>query len=238
MGCADQILCERRSWGERRQEHAHRFGQLVFPLRGETRIQTDWQDALLDDTKLLFLPPDCSHVFSSRNGNVECLVVDVPASLTTRAPQLIGYAGEVIEVNGDWQALRLLMLSESERQNPTLEHLLFHSFHLLHSDVPASIRYLREHCYETVSIETLAAMEHYHVAYYGQWFQRRMGMTPHQYLRLLRVGEAKRLLVETNYPLSQIAQYVGYSHQSHLTHVFKEIEKITPCLYRTQNRRK
>ena len=81
-------------------------------------------------------------------------------------------------------------------------------------------------------------MEHFNASYYSQWFKSRMNMTPMQYVRQLRVQEAKRLLLETDYTIADITQAVGYSCQSHLTKVFEQLEQISPFAFRIQNRHK
>lgn len=239
MSYTEQIVCEKRMWEEKKLIHTHDFGHLLFPLKGELSIQTRNQAAVMNDQKLIFLPPGCQHIFSSRKGWTECLVVDIPVFLAPYLPKSNGNDGKLLDINNDWQALRTLILSESAKEYPSLNHLLYYSFRLLQEDrEPVSIQYLKTHCFEQVSIEMLAELEHYNVSYYSQWFQKKMHMTPQQYIRLLRLNEAKRLLRETGYSLAYIAQAVGYSHQSYLTKLFKEMENITPLVYRINNRDK
>lgn len=100
------------------------------------------------------------------------------------------------------------------------------------------MQYLQTHFAEPVTIETLAKMEHFNASYYSQWFRNRYSMTPMQYIRQLRLSEAKRLLRETDDSIADITLAVGYSCQSHLTKVFEQNEQISPHAYRTQSRHK
>lgn len=239
MSHSEGIICEKRTWEEKKLIHTHDFGHLLFPLKGELSIQTRNQVAVMNDRKLFFLPPDCEHIFSSQKGWTECLVVDIPVFLAPYLPRLESNDGRLLDINKNWHALRSLILSESDKKYQSLNHLLHYSFRLLQEDrEPISIQYLNTHCFEQISIEMLAELEHYNVSYYSQWFQQKMHMTPQQYLRLLRLKEAKLLLKETDYSLSYIAQAVGYSHQSYLTKLFKQSENITPLAYRINNRNK
>ncbi|QDQ00729.1 helix-turn-helix domain-containing protein [Lysinibacillus fusiformis] len=52
-------------------------------------------------------------------------------------------------------------------------------------------------------------------------------------LHQVRIREAKRLLQETDISMEEIAQLVGYAHQSYFTAKFKQFEKCTPYTYRT-----
>ncbi len=53
-----------------------------------------------------------------------------------------------------------------------------------------------------------------------------------QYLNQLRLNEAKRLLMETNLPVSDIAYKVGYGNISHFNRVFKDSEGTSPNDFR------
>lgn len=52
-------------------------------------------------------------------------------------------------------------------------------------------------------------------------------------LHQVRIGEAKRLLQETDLPIGEIAELVGYTHQSYFTEKFRQYEKSTPSTHRT-----
>jgi len=54
------------------------------------------------------------------------------------------------------------------------------------------------------------------------------GLNFKQFLNQLRIVEAKRLLLSTNLPISEIAYKTGYSNISHFNRVFKSIENCTP----------
>lgn len=54
------------------------------------------------------------------------------------------------------------------------------------------------------------------------------------YMKEYRVKQAKELLVQTDCPISQIAQAVGYENQSKFTQAFKDVTGILPKDYRKQ----
>jgi AraC family transcriptional regulator len=66
----------------------------------------------------------------------------------------------------------------------------------------------------------------------AQGFRRRYGCSPSDYLRSLRLAEARRLLLTTTHPLCQIATNCGFADQSHLTRIFKRAYALTPARYR------
>ena len=53
-----------------------------------------------------------------------------------------------------------------------------------------------------------------------------------QFLNKLRIAEAKRLLLETDLQISEIAFKVGYGNASHFNRVFKLSENCAPNDFR------
>lgn len=64
--------------------------------------------------------------------------------------------------------------------------------------------------------------------------KKQTGKTFKQFLNLLRISEAKRLLTETDLQVSEIAFKVGYGNVSHFNRVFKEHENCAPNDFRKQ----
>jgi len=67
-------------------------------------------------------------------------------------------------------------------------------------------------------------------------FRRYLDTTPADYLRQLRVDEARRLLLETERPVADIALETGFTDQSHLTRVFRRSLGETPAAFRRRFR--
>lgn len=59
-------------------------------------------------------------------------------------------------------------------------------------------------------------------------FKRHEDTTPSRYYLQLRLASAKRMLEETNLPISTIAQAAGFTSQSYFTKRFKEIYQLPP----------
>lgn len=64
-------------------------------------------------------------------------------------------------------------------------------------------------------------------------FKRVTGMSPHRYLMTLRIEHAKRMLQHRE-PIAEIAVACGFSHQEHLTNVFRRFTSVTPGAYRRE----
>lgn len=69
-------------------------------------------------------------------------------------------------------------------------------------------------------------------------FKKYEGCTFLDYLHGLRIGEVKRLLLETNRTLEEIAQEVGYGSVMTMIRAFRRYEQTTPGRYRELHRSK
>jgi AraC family transcriptional regulator len=94
------------------------------------------------------------------------------------------------------------------------------------------ITYIQNHLEQALSLSTLAAVAQTSPAHFARLFKRATGRTPHQYVITCRMEKAKRLLVETDMPLSEIGPEVGCVDQSHFTALFRKHVSMTPQIYR------
>jgi AraC family transcriptional regulator len=72
-------------------------------------------------------------------------------------------------------------------------------------------------------------MSYFH---FSRAFKQSMGMTATNYIAERRIERAKRMLVETELPISEIALRSGFSSQSHFTTAFRRLAGATPKAFR------
>lgn len=65
-------------------------------------------------------------------------------------------------------------------------------------------------------------------------FKSVYGESIREHMKTLRLQEAQRLIRETEKPMSEIAELVGYSNPGHFAVAFREKFSITPSEYRKQ----
>jgi PAS domain S-box-containing protein len=87
-----------------------------------------------------------------------------------------------------------------------------------------------------VTIAELAASVSLSPSQFSRVFQDRFGVTPHQYLRRLRMDAASDLLTTTDMSLTEIAGKCGYYDQSHMSNEFRTIKHMPPGAYRERYR--
>lgn len=95
--------------------------------------------------------------------------------------------------------------------------------------------FIEEHLSSSLSLDDLAAACGLSPSYFARRFKCSTGVPPHQYLIQKRVERAKRLL-RGPLPIVEVALDCGFSHQEHLTNVFRRFTGQTPAAYRRNQR--
>lgn len=104
---------------------------------------------------------------------------------------------------------------------------------VLHRDAILGVQnYMKKNFRERITLEEMAAMASMSKYYFIKVFKKAAGISPGEYLKYCRINEAKRLLKETSYPVSQIAELVGYGNANIFIQNFKQCVGITPLKYR------
>ena len=84
---------------------------------------------------------------------------------------------------------------------------------------------------EQVGLSAIAAVSGLSPAHFARRFKKATGLPPHQFLINLRVERAKRLLAGTD-SIATIAAVCGFTHQEHMTRIFRRSAGTTPGNYR------
>lgn len=90
------------------------------------------------------------------------------------------------------------------------------------------LTYLRDHFSESVSVCDAARMVNMSPNYFCKIFKKLTGKTLVEYMHILRVMEAERLLLNTNIPITTIAGEVGFSNATYFGRIFKKYKNQVP----------
>jgi AraC-like DNA-binding protein len=239
MADLNTILCERRSYQEEPQTHDHTYAQLVIPVEGILAVTVKKRVLKHDQQMVIYIPPDAPHSFYADASN-QFLVWDIPTMYVNHQETVLPLSQPL---DSRWNAARDLILTEVGPEGPSSNRRLSDLFRYILGLLTvgletesASLAYISEHYNQLLTIEQLAAIEHYNPTYYCEWFQKQHGLSPMAYVRKLRLEKAKSLLDETDYSIVQIAEQVGYKHHSTLTRLFLEHMGMLPSEYRMQSR--
>lgn len=70
--------------------------------------------------------------------------------------------------------------------------------------------------------------------YLSAIFSKKQGIPFKRYVQHIRVQQARKILIETNLPLNEVAQMSGFEDVNYFSKVFKQQQGITPSKYRAK----
>ncbi|RAP76779.1 helix-turn-helix transcriptional regulator [Paenibacillus montanisoli] len=99
-------------------------------------------------------------------------------------------------------------------------------------EIAALQQYMRSHIGEPLKLEHLAQLVHWSPNYLCRVFKAHANMTPMAYLQRLRMTEAEKLLLFTDFPVFEIAEMLGYEDASYFARLFRRHHGRAPSEYR------
>jgi AraC-like DNA-binding protein len=100
--------------------------------------------------------------------------------------------------------------------------------------VQAVRAYLEQHFREPVDPDELALEHGLSPSDFRRRWSAMMGMPPGRFLNQLRIGEACRLLIETDKRVGEVARLVGFTDQLYFARRFRQLTGETASEYRSQ----
>ncbi|TBL68215.1 AraC family transcriptional regulator [Paenibacillus thalictri] len=98
------------------------------------------------------------------------------------------------------------------------------------------LEYIDAHLSETMTVETLSKLVHFHPNYFMHVFKTMLGDSPIHYINKKRMDKARQLLLTTDQPVSEIAGVLGLELY-YFSRMFKKWTSMSPSEYRSQGRR-
>lgn len=96
------------------------------------------------------------------------------------------------------------------------------------------IEYIELHLSKEITLEQLSDTVNLSVSRLSAIFKKETGDTIMNYIAKQRCKKAANLLKETNYPISEISSFVGYTDNNYFVKVFKKVYNTTPSEYRSK----
>lgn len=233
--------------------HVHPEHEFFMPLQGEISVSYGNEVVKAGPGKMLYIPPDLDHSFSSSTQGsgerVICLIhkktwnqhVNTPFSpssfpINSLAKELVFYLLIHQEVQGLRYFLAALIESLGESlKSAQLEKLYVFSDHIAGkiSDprIQKAIQRIDEEM-TSIVLTKLATQSGLSLRNLNRLFLKECGMTPKDFLILRRVERAKKLLKETQTTVTDISLEVGYNSLSKFITTFKKITGTLPSDFR------
>lgn len=96
--------------------------------------------------------------------------------------------------------------------------------------------YIETHDKIQIAIADLANLTGYSSVHFTRMFKKATGQTPREYLMNHRTNKAKRLLVNTELSIVEVAYESGFSSHAHFSTQFRRSIGTTPQAYRKHNK--
>jgi len=211
--------------------HAHDYAQILLPLNSE--IQVQFKDSVynIGINELFFIAPGIPHQCLCKN---ELIIFNIPRSMIKKGDLQVLSDKTVLPLEGSMVQLAELIRAETASGSKSMLRYLYYYLYekLVENNSFNSIRYIREHFDENISVEKLAELESYNPTYFIAWFKKKTGYTPLKYLKMYRIEKAKELLLHSQFNILEIALQVGYGSHAAFSRTFKEEAGCTPAEFR------
>ena len=209
-----------------------------LPLPVGIMASIDLRAAMIIDScaRLGLRVPGDVAVVGVDNNEVICELCQVPLSSVSRSDHEVGYrAASLLH--------RLILRQQPEQREilvPPDRVVQRRSTDMIAIDDPriaTAVQYIREHTHEAFGIERLVQVTGKSRRWLTQQFRDVLSCTPYEYICMVRVEQAKKLLAGSEkLPLFDIADRCGFSETRNLRHVFERITGTTPTRYRRKCR--
>ena len=104
------------------------------------------------------------------------------------------------------------------------------------SDVQRKIarvtEFVQSNLHRSLQLNDVAKVLDLSVVQLAGLFRKGLGQPPHRFILNLRVARARQLLATSDLPIAEIALACGFSHQEHMTRIFRREIGLTPAVYR------
>ena len=95
-----------------------------------------------------------------------------------------------------------------------------------------ALKEIEIHFCEPLNLDSLSKQLGISKFHFAREFKKYIGITPNEYLTLIRINHSKELLKYSRLTVEEIAVKCGFNYPSHFINQFKKLEESTPLQYR------
>jgi LacI family transcriptional regulator len=219
------------AWREERHDMAAWLQSLPKPV-GLLACNDDCGQQVIEACKLANLVvPDSVGVLGADNDEVVCGLSEPPMSSVAINFERAGYEA----------ALVLFQLLRGRRRVPlkitaSATHVVArHSTDIMAVSDPhviKALQFIREHARENMMVTDVSRATALSRRALEIKFRRKIGCSILEHIRRVRTDQIVRLLVETELPVRQIAESLGFSDVQHFARYFRAGKQTSPLAYR------
>lgn len=221
--------------------HKHDCIELLYFLFGNAEVTAAEKIVQASFYDMVIYPCNVyhtEHLQFNHHQEVICIWVTIPGLVLK----------DVIHIHDKDSSLKWLLekLHEEYKSEHPSEILIEHyvktaamliarqCFENTEDDDPLSrvILYMQHHMAENISVEELAELIYVSKSYLSRYFKKETGMSLIEYLRLIRINAAKKLLVSSNTTIEEISSIIGYNSSKYFCRAFKNCTSMAPSAYK------
>jgi AraC family transcriptional regulator len=231
--------------------HSHASSHFVLVVRGTYITEARNQDRLYGPGTLIYNPMGTVHRDRFHKGSGRFLTITpladtarlldahIPVSLVIHDAEPIAAAIRARRLIFDGHGRKLLP-ELVEDSCLDLAGTISTSGEAESRQVPSWLvkakQIISDCCTIGITVRAVANRLGIHPVHLARAFRRHFHLSPSEYVSRCRISRARKLLVNSNLALAEIAMEVGFSDQSHLTNAFRRETAMTPAVYRSSHR--
>lgn len=105
-----------------------------------------------------------------------------------------------------------------------------------HPEIVQAKEFVSKHFRENIGLFDVANHVVFSEAYFSRLFSKIEGINFSIYLQKIRLAEAKKLLIKTDWPITKVAFNSGFNNLSYFNELFRKYENCTPSDFRKSNK--
>lgn len=226
--------------------------QFLYTAKGCGILEVGEKRYILEKNSLLYLPPALPHEYYPEHGDWTTCWMVFRGDFLKGIMNTMGFSGEMVAAGADISAFQkiferiLSLASDNPHNNEKCSLLIYNAvltakgiFDGRSADgstgstiVDEAVRYINEHSGADITLGELADLSGVSPQYFGRVFRQRLGMRPMEYVARVKVSKAKTMLLDSDIPIAELSQKLGYASPTYFGIVFRKYEGISPSVFR------
>jgi len=232
------------------------YCQFIYTLEGNGDLEYMNKKTLLIPNSLIVINCFQYHLYKTEKDHWHTIWIHCGGRYTLSLVDFINENGLFITNNIDFRDYykRIKELADNKRDISDYElSILIHSLlmemirqksHLVKSNlkrftpsIENAVSFIKENYHQRLQLREIAKASSISKFYFIRIFTDIIGTTPYNYLTSLRINESKKLLLNTDLSVQNIAEAVGFSDANIFIKNFKKFTGNTPSNFRLYNPR-
>lgn len=229
--------------------HTHTFYEFVCVLKGTCTHYCDDSTCELNEGDFILLSPGNRHCFLSQSDDSSLLCISIAKDEFQKYKLLYGdtlTTNTTIPVHLDISVFDVLSKLVSDLANPTQNEIraVCSAFFASYCDavdtgipVPTILLHMTEEMLNNtkflqLGIKAMMFLTNYSEAQLGRLTKKYYSLSPHAYLKQIRMQKAWHYILQSDLSLEEISFLCGYNCYGYFTNIFKEKYGLSPAMLR------